>query len=411
MSNAGRDPIFVHASARGGSTYIFNVLRRMESLLCFDEPITDDFTYFDKDDFARRVARGKWNWSHSFLTLFSQAEFVEAWDEVMDLYPQAAAFRDYVPRNRSISVELKVYLAALIRYAEAKGKRAALCDIFSRGRAGVLRDAFGGFHIAQYRDPISQFGSCFRALQEYGAWLFLIIPLRELGPSAQNPFYSIIPEAWRLPALAWPADNRAQRWAANEEYLAMILSPEAQALENVIRWHLLSWFLNNLAAIIYSDLMIDMDRLFDNLEYRESVGKTLASETGSLPDFSDLTKFTRYFTFEGVDIAHLSNEIVATISDAHENGTLERAIASLSKAKPVVPASVAIKVLRAKIESAIAGMESNNRVTNITSEQWKSLAQKHRHLWANRRLRCAMRYVYPYALPLVEAARKIGIMR
>jgi hypothetical protein len=67
LSDADRDSIFVHASARGGSTYIFNVLRRTESLLCFDEPISDDFTYFDKNDYARRVARGQWNWSHSFL--------------------------------------------------------------------------------------------------------------------------------------------------------------------------------------------------------------------------------------------------------------------------------------------------------------------------------------------------------
>jgi len=411
LSDADRDSIFVHASARGGSTYIFNVLRRTESLLCFDEPISDDFTYFDKNDYARRVARGQWNWSHSFLRRFSRAEFVDAWDDVMHLYPQGVTFRDYAPRDGIISDDLKVYLAALIQYANLEGKRAALCDIYSRGRAGVLRDAFGGFHVAQYRDPISQFGSCFRGLQEYGAWLFLIIPLWELGPSAKNRFYSIIPEAWRVPALAWPADNRAQRWATTEEYLAMILSPERQALENLIRWHLLSWFLNNLAAIIYSDLAIDMDRLFDDLEYRESVGKTLASEIGAQPDFSDLTKFTRYCTFEHVDIDRICNEIVARVSDAHENGTLEVAIATLSKGKPIVPASVAIKLLRAKFEGAMAGMASNSGVTIITIEEWKSLAQKHRHFWANPRLRCAMRYAYPYALPLVEAARKIGILR
>jgi hypothetical protein len=408
MMTEGRKPIFVHASARGGSTYIFNVLRRLDSLLCFDEPITDEFIYFGKDEIARRVARGNSNWSHSFLTRFSQAEFVDAWDDVMKIYPEAAAFRDYVPRDGIISTELRAYLAALIRHADAKRKRPALCDIFSRGRAGVLRDSFGGFHIAQYRDPISQFGSCFRALQEYGAWLFLIIPLREMGPSAQHPFYSIIPEAWRVPILAWPADNRAQRWATTEEYLAMILSPNHRALENVIRWHLLSWFLNNLVAITYSDLIIDMDKLFDDLEYRESISKRLASEIGIWPDFSDLAKFTRYYTFESIDMDRICDEIVTTISDAHNNGKLKVAMTSLSKGKPIVPAPVAIEMLRAKVEDAMAGMASLNGVTNITGDQWESLAQKNRHLWANPQLRCAMRYLYPYALPLVQAARKIG---
>jgi hypothetical protein len=410
LGGADRDSVFVHASARGGSTYIFNVLRRTESLLCFDEPISDDFTYFDKNDYARRVARGEWNWSHSFLRRFSRAEFVDAWDDVMHLYPQGVTFRDYAPRDRIISDELKSYLAALIQYANRKGKRAALCDIYSRGRAGVLRDAFGGFHVAQYRDPISQFGSCFRGLQEYGAWLFLIIPLWELGPSAKNPFYSIIPEAWRVPALAWPADNRAQRWASTEEYLAMILSPEPQALETLIRWHLLSWFLNNLAAIIYSDLTVDMDRLFDDVEYRDSVGKTLALEIGARPDFSDLTKFTRYYTFEHVDIHRICNEIVAIISDAHEDGTLDIAIASLSKGTPIVSTAAAIETLHAKIESTMATMASLDGLTKITSDQWKGLVRKHRHFWADPRLRRAMCYVYPYALPLVRAGRKIGML-
>ncbi|MGN6733997.1 MAG: hypothetical protein ACTHMB_18795, partial [Candidatus Binatia bacterium] len=106
LGSADRDPIFVHASARGGSTYIFNVLRHAESLLCFDEPISDDFTYFDKKDFAGRVARGEWNWSHSFLKRFSRSEFVGAWDDVMHLYPQGVTFRDYAPRDRIISDEL-----------------------------------------------------------------------------------------------------------------------------------------------------------------------------------------------------------------------------------------------------------------------------------------------------------------
>ena len=191
----------------------------------------------------------------------------------------------------------------------------------------------------------------------------------------------------------------------------MIFSPDSKALEKVIRWHLLSWFLNNLAAIIHSDLIIDMDRLSDDFEYRESTCEILCAEIGTQPDFSDLTKFTRHYSFEDVDIARICNEIVVNISDAHENGKIDAAIASLSKGKPTVPMHVAIKMLRAKLESAMAEMASSNRVTNITSNQWKALVQKHRHLWAHPRLRCAMRYVYPFALPAVKAARQIGMLR
>ena len=136
-----------------------------------------------------------------------------------------------MPLDGNFSSELERYLAALIDYSGAIGKRAALCEIYSRGRAGVLRHAFSGFHIAQYRDPLSQFGSSFRALQDFGDWNFMIIPLQELGPSGNNPFYSIIPETWRVPVLRWPADNRAQRWASKEEYLSMILTTSPTRLK------------------------------------------------------------------------------------------------------------------------------------------------------------------------------------
>jgi hypothetical protein len=406
-----RAPIFVHASYRGGSTYFFNVLRRMDPLLCFDEAIHDSYSHYSKKMFARRVARGQWNWSHSFLKVFSKAEFVEAWDQVMDVYPPAPAFRDYVPPNGVLSSDLRAYLTALIEYAAAIGKRAAFCEIHSRGRAGALRHAFAGFHVAQFRDPLSQFGSSFRALQEFGAWTFLLIPLQELGPSGENPLYSIIPERWRVPVLLWPANSRAQRWASSEEYLTMIFSSEPGALERVFRWHLLSWFINNLAAIVHSDLALDIDRLYEDIDYHEVVREIIRAEVGIAPDFSDLTKFPRHYRFESVDTARVCAEIIDFISAAEENGTIGAAIAASSKSKPIVPTAAAAKMLHAKMDAALAEMHSTDNLTCVTKREWEDLVKKHRHIWANPRLRSAMRFVYPVALPLVQAARQIGIMQ
>ena len=277
----------------------------MEPLLCFDEAIHDAYTHYSKKNFVGRVARSHWNWSHSFLQLYSKAEFVDAWDDVMEVYPRAPAFRDYVPLEGILSNELRRYLTAFIDYATVNGKRAAFCEIHSRGRAGALRHAFAGFHVAQFRDPLSQFGSSFRALREFGAWTFLLIPLQELGPSGENPLYSIIPEAWRVPVLPWPANSRAQRWATSEEYLTMIFSSEPGALERVFRWHLLSWFMNNLAAIVHSDLALDIDRLYEDIDYRGAVSEIIRPEVGIVPDFSDLTRFSRHFLFESLDTARV----------------------------------------------------------------------------------------------------------
>jgi hypothetical protein len=408
--NRNLRPIFVHASFRSASTYFFNVLRQMEPLVCFDEAISDTFTHYDKNNLIRSVRRAKWADSHQFLTRYSRAEFVDAWDDVMRCYPSAPAFRDYLPANGVLSGELHRYVAALIDYASAKGKRAAICEIHSRGRAGALRHAFGGFHVAQYRDPLSQFGSAFRALQESGNYTFMVIPLQELGPNSNTALYSIIPEGWRLPALPWPSDDRGQRWASAQQYLSMVLSQREDAPERVFRWHLFSWFLNNLAAVIYADLVLDIDRAYEDRNYLEGIQDAVYSEIGVTPDFSGLTKFSRYLRFEAFDMARVCDDVIGVIAASQHDGRLESALAMLSKTVPTIEPSEAFNMLRSKIEKAVAQMSSTEALTCVTVENWHEVAQNYGRIWAHPQLRSVMHHIYPFVLPIVQAARRIGII-
>src|SRR5215472_1948618 len=98
-------PVFVHASPRSGSTYFFNVLRRNETLMCFNEAIIDVFSYWRKKEIARSEQK-KWDTNHSFLERNSYSEFIEAWDSVMHLYPMFPAFQDYLPANGVLSSKL-----------------------------------------------------------------------------------------------------------------------------------------------------------------------------------------------------------------------------------------------------------------------------------------------------------------
>ena len=56
-------------------------------------------------------------------------------------------------------------------------------------------------------------------------------------------------------------------------------------------------------------------------------------------------------------------------------------------------------------------MASTNEIIHVTNREWEDFVRNHRHIWANPRLRCAMRYLYPFALPLVETARMIGMIK
>jgi hypothetical protein len=405
------DPIFVHASMRSGSTYFYNVLRRNRSLMCFNEAIMDqkrEYARFKRKnpDAAYSNKGQKWDINHHFLDRDDYHEFVEAWDAATHLCPDYPELKDYLPPNGVLSVELSAYLSALVEYARSQGKRPVLCEVNSRGRAGALRSAFGGFHIAQFRDPLSQFGSLIRGLIDGGIWSFLATPAMELGASRAHPLYCLVPELCRVPNVPWRVKNRGQFWASNMEYFAAIASPRPQAIENAFRWHLYSWFLTNLAAISYSDLVLDIDKVHDDADYRTSIIGKLAREIGSSPDFTDLKKFGRYYEFESFDIASVCQQVAATVSDASGNGHLEDALATLGSQAPTIPAGVAVQLLLTKLRDSLAAMAKSPQRRRMSAEEWRAIAEKNRKIWFNPIIRRVAEHVYPFAAPVVWAARR-----
>lgn len=417
MTTAAKfDPIFVHASARSGSTYFFNVLRRNKSLLCFNEAIIDgkrDYARFrgvQKRDITGPKGAQKWDVNHHFLDREDYAEFLEAWDEVMHLCPEFPTFKDkdYLPRNGILSAELAVYLSALMQYARSQARRPVLCEINSRGRAGALRGAFGGFHIAQYRDPLSQFGSFVRALVDGRTWGCLSHPVTELGTNSTHPLYRLVPEAWRAPDLPWLADTRARRWGSDARYIATTASPRPENIENLFRWHLFSWALSNLAAISYSDLALDIDKVHDDADYRASVVETLALEIGEAPDLDDVRKFDRYYEFESLDMAVVCSQVVATISGSAGDGRLDRALRTLGTRPPITPTAKAAELLVAKIRNSLDSMARSADRRHFSTEEWKTLAEKNQRIWFNPGVRWLAVHVYPLAHPFVQAARRAG---
>lgn len=405
-------PIFVHASPRSGSTYFFNVLRHNESLLCFNEAIIDgkhDLARFrrPKRTLSRFNEVSRWNVNHEFLDREDFEEFIQAWDAVMHLCPKFPAFVDYLPPDARLSPELTNYINALIGYAQSRGKRPVLCEINSRGRAGTLRGTFGGFHIAQYRDPLSQFGSFIRAVVEGGFWGFLAFSATELGTSGSHPLYLLIPEAWRPPQLPWVARTRAQHWASDAQYFATVGSSRPENIEQVFRWHMFSWVLTNLAALSYCDLELDIDKVNDDASYRASVMKNLSRSLGVLVDFDDIQKFNRYYEFETFDAFAISDQVTSTVYAAAKDGRLASAIRSLGSQPPTVPLATAIDLLFAKISNSKASMRNNNTRHCVTSAEWKSIAEVNRKIWFNPEIRCVAQHLYPLIAPIARAGRRL----
>jgi len=405
------DPIFVHASARAASSYFFNVLRRNEAFLCFSSAIIDG-----KRDVANPARKPNIVWrrsdddfdiNHHFLERPDYYEFTQAWDAVMHLCPDCPTFQDYLPSGGILSDDLHAFLGALIEYARSQNKRPILCETNSRGRVAALRSAFGGFHIAQYRDPLSQFGSFVRAVIEAGFWGFLSHPATELGTSAAHPLYAVVPAPWRVPSLPWIASNRAHRWASDARYIALVGAPGRDNIERVFRWHLFSWLLSNLAALAYSDLALDMDRIHDDANCRAAIVSDLAA-IGVALDFSDLKKFDRYYEFESFDVEAVCNQVSGTIRNALADGRLDEALKTLGRQSPVNPTATAVEILLSKISHSLAAMAAADR-RHLSAADWSAVVRKRRRIWFNPSMRILGERVYPLAAPIVHAGRRVGL--
>lgn len=403
------DPIFVHASPRSGSTYFFNVLRQNTSLMCFNEAIIDSFSYYSKDDLVHLKSAQKWNVNHHFLDRDDVDEILTAWDAVAKLYPPFPSFQDYLPPSGEVPLALGDYLAGLMQHARSLGKRPVLCEIHSRGRAGALRSTFNGFHIAQYRDPLSQFGSFLRPLFEAGEWGFLTFPLMELGISGEHPLYQLVPEPWRVPVLPWPKDNRAQRWSSAVQYISMVATAEADTLERAFRWHLCSWFLSNLAAVCFSDAFLDIDRVNDDSSYRQGFIADLSSRCGVAIEFRNLSKFSRYYEFGSFDIANSCEQVLTAMRHALLEGHLDKAICTLGTQPPVIAAAVAAEILITKIKESLAAMATTTDRHRISETDWQAITAKHRKIWFNAGVRALAQRIYPFAAPLARAARRMRV--
>lgn len=406
------NPVFVHASARSGSTYVFGVLRRNKDLMCFNEAIIDGKTDY-ADLASERDSHGdtpqKWDVNHHFLDLSDDQEFLDAWEEVMHLCPEFPTFQAYLPPGGVLQADLVTYLSGLMNYARSRDKRPVLCEINSRGRAGALHGTFGGYHVAQYRNPISQFGSFIRALIDGGTWGFLSHPVTELGVNSDHPLYRVVPEQWRAPNFPWRTDTRARRWGSDARYIAATASAEPESVERLFRWHMFAWLLNNVAAVSYSDLSLDVDKVHDDAGHRASVIAALASEIGAAPDFSDIQKFDRYYEFESFDMLEVCDQVASAVRGASNDGRLDAAVRTLGTQPPVTSTAAAAEVLLAKIDESQSAMKASVERRHISATDWHDFAAKNWKIWHTSGIRWVAEHIYPLAAPVGRMARRAGI--
>lgn len=396
-------PLFVHASHRSGSTFVFHVLRRLAPLVCFNEPFNDQLgTELTKTTIANRTE--SWDTNHRFLDASAYQEYVPAWDAIMPRYRGGAGARGFLPVGGALPPDQLAYLSGFVDYARSRGKRLALCEVQSLGRVGALRDAFAGYHVTQIRDPFSQWGSLFRLVEGDRLWWFMAVPSLQTGLNGDHPLYRLLPEELRLPKLPWPDDDRWARWGSTVDYIAMMRSIEPSALERAFRRFLSTWILNHVAAIAYSDLVLDIDDLAEDRTYRDETTCVLADEIGVAPDFAAIANYSRYYEFEAFDMAATARGTAAPLREALRDGLLAGAVGALARQPPLVAVEEAAERVLHKLDSAIMRMTRSKRrcVGNL---DWARIVRSGRLRWESRAARSLARRVDRIGRPLLRAVR------
>jgi len=155
--------------------------------------------------------------------------------------------------------------------------------------------------------------------------------------------------------------------------------------------------------------VLDIDRIHDDAAHRPSVVDTLAAQCGVIADFSDLAKFFRYYEFEGLDVATVCGDVELALKNTLRDGRIEPAVRMLATQAPTVPVTAALELLLGKIRDSLNTMQTNDDRVYVSIEDWNAIAEKHRMIWFNLRIRGVAQRVYPLAAPIMRAARRAGI--
>jgi len=219
-------------------------------------------------------------------------------------YRDEFAVFDYFPSDRGIAAQVD-YLHRLMRHAQRVGRHPVFGFSRSLARADSIKRAMGGWHVLIRRNPLQQWLSCrsYRIREGavyFEACHFLILALAApQSPAGRYARYLGLPrpragcfreQLGFMQHAMWP-------WGDELSYRAFI---------GVIR-------LSQTAAMSAADLIIDIDRLSKEPQYRSHVRAAIFAHTGLAAHFDDCRIGTHSAAGISLDFASVDNDILRSL--------------------------------------------------------------------------------------------------
>ena len=270
--------IFIHSLFRAGSTYLFNKFREKNSFCTYYEPLHHDLARLEKDslDIYKRDEIAAKAMNHPTLNKPHFYEFENAFNDIstsLPYYDTDFAYKEFFKVEKH--QELKTYIDHLIHSAPKSS-----IPVFQFNRSSCRIDWFKeeypqSLNIFLLRNPRDQFES-YVSRGKLGKNVFLAINLYIVlyNKTAMQYLFH------KKPNISFSGDTQQDLQVCFKLSTKLPLKKHYEIFYYI-------WKYSTLHAEKYADLIIDMDKLNDNIDYMNKIKHTL-SEYSNIPiNFDD----------------------------------------------------------------------------------------------------------------------------
>ncbi len=276
-----RRAVFLHGGWRCGSTYLWSRLRECADTLCFYEPFHEILARCTEKRIWRDTTL-TWNSRHPLLKNPYRYEYLPLLRRIrrrgIRRYREEFSVGQYFPGERGLHAQM-AYLRQLVRQAQRAGKQAVFGFSRSLARAGVIKEALGGWHAVIRRDPRQQWLSCRSYRVAEAALYFELCHFLILALAAPQS-----PAGWYARFLGLPRP-RVGPVREQLQFMERALWPWSDELS--YRAFVGVSLLSHEAAMCAADFIIDMEKLSREREYRNEVSAAFFSQCGLEVRFDD----------------------------------------------------------------------------------------------------------------------------
>jgi hypothetical protein len=271
------DPIFIHASWRAASTYVWAKFRDRPDTYCYFEPLNEHLSTATHDFIDRFLP---WSFAHHPPLA---APYLEEFRPLIRPgggipgFPSRLTYGHYCAGRGTRLADLESYLNDLARLARQRGRRPVYGFVRTDLRVAWFRGHMPGKNIFVRREPRRQFLSMLRQAAKRNPY-FLQRGLVILQHNMQAPAFA--------PLLAAVDVRRLLASSELQDVFAGRMAHEATLRQLYIVFYGMR-LLSAPLGEAQSDLVIDIDRLSLEPRYREEIENDVQELVGMAISFGD----------------------------------------------------------------------------------------------------------------------------